>query len=245
MALIEQHINIPTQYGSAPGFMACPDEPGHFPGIIFYMDAPGYREELLNHVRRIAKHGYFAVIYDMYYRLGTVRFNLPRRNDAMSAVIRASMNHLTMKDVVDDTAAILAFIDAQDKASPGKVGTIGHCMSGQHVTAAAANFPTRVACGAALYSVRMVTEAEDSPHKILNMMKGELFYSFAEFDQSVPQEEFETFKKALEASTANYTIEQPKGTHHGYMFAQRAVYSPVDSEDSWNKIFALFQRNLK
>ena len=245
MALIEQHVNIPTQYGMAPGFTACPDEPGHFPAIIFYMDAPGYREELRNHVRRIAKHGYFCVIYDMYYRLGTVRFNLPRRTDEMSAVIRASMNHLTIKDVVDDTAGILAYLDAQDKVSPGKVGAVGHCMSGQYVTAAAANFPSRVACGASLYSVRMVTDAEDSPHKILNDTAGELYYSFAEFDKSVPQEEFEAFKKAADESTANTIIEQPDDTHHGYMFAERAVYSPVQSEESWGKIFALFERNLK
>jgi carboxymethylenebutenolidase len=245
MALIEQHVMIPTQFGEAPGFTAVPDEPGHFPAIIFYMDAPGYREELLNHVRRIAKQGYFCVIFDMYYRLGTVRFNLPRRDDGMSGVIRASMNHLTIQRVVEDTGAVLAYIDAQDKASPGKVGAVGHCMSGQHVTAAAARYPTRIACGASLYSVKMVTDAEDSPHKLLNDTAGELFYSFAEVDQSVPEEEYEAFVKALKASSANYILERPKGTHHGYMFAQRAVYNPVESEGAWDKIFALFDRNLK
>ena len=51
--------------------------------------------------------------------------------------------------------------------------------------------------------------------------------------------------KALKESSANYILERPKGTHHGYMFAQRAVYNPVESEDAWGKIFALFDRNLK
>ncbi len=57
MALIEQHVTVTTKYGKCPAFAACPDAPGRFPGIIFYMDAPGFREELCNMARRIAKHG--------------------------------------------------------------------------------------------------------------------------------------------------------------------------------------------
>ena len=49
-----------------PTFAACPDGPGSFLGIIFYMDAPGIREELRNMARRIAKHGYFCLLPDMY-----------------------------------------------------------------------------------------------------------------------------------------------------------------------------------
>jgi len=30
--------------------------------------------------RRIAKHGYVCPLPDMYYRLGTVRFDIPRRD---------------------------------------------------------------------------------------------------------------------------------------------------------------------
>ena len=52
--------------------------PGQFPGIIFYMDAPGIREELRNMARRIARHGYFCLLPDMYYRLGPLRFDVPR-----------------------------------------------------------------------------------------------------------------------------------------------------------------------
>src|SRR5712671_265679 len=70
--------------------------------------------------RRVsAKHCYFCVLPDMYYRLGTCHFDIPRRDDGMSAVIRAAMNHLTNARVVDDTAALLAYFDAQDMAKPG------------------------------------------------------------------------------------------------------------------------------
>jgi carboxymethylenebutenolidase len=58
--MIENEVIVTTQYGKMPTFAACPEGPGSFPGIIFYMDAPGIREEWRNMARRIAKHGYFA-----------------------------------------------------------------------------------------------------------------------------------------------------------------------------------------
>ena len=118
--MYEQDVIITTKYGQMPSFVACPDGPGQasqHPAIIFYMDAPGIREELRNMTRRIAKHGYFAVLPDMYYRLGTLRFDVNRRDDAMFQCMRAAMNSLTNAMVMDDTAGILGFIDAQDIAA--------------------------------------------------------------------------------------------------------------------------------
>ena len=132
--------------------------------------------------RRIAKHGYYCLLPDMYYRLGTVRFDIPRRDDGMSGVIRASMNSLTIPGVNDDTAAMLAWFDANDRVKPGPVGCVGHCMSGRYITSVAAAFPHRMAAAASLYGVAIVTDKEDSPHLSLNKIKGELYYAFAEHD---------------------------------------------------------------
>ena len=82
--MIEKEVVVTTKYGRQPSFAVCPDEPGQFPAIILYMDAPGIREELRDQARRIAKHGYFCLLPDLYYRLGTLRFDIPRRDEAMS-----------------------------------------------------------------------------------------------------------------------------------------------------------------
>src|SRR3954466_6200132 len=116
--MIESDVIVTTRHGRMPTFAVGPDEPGQCPGIIFYMDAPGTREELRNMARRIARHGYFCILPDMYYRLRTGGFGIPRRTDAMSAVIRASMNSLTNELVTDDTAAMLGWLDANDRVKP-------------------------------------------------------------------------------------------------------------------------------
>ena len=123
--MIEDDVMVQTKYGRQPSFAVCPEGSGPFPGIILYMDAPGIREELRNMARRIAKQGYFCLLPDLYYRLGTLRFDIPRRNDAMSVVIRGAMQSLTNAAVMEDTAGMIAFLDGQDKVAPGPLGCVG------------------------------------------------------------------------------------------------------------------------
>ncbi len=243
--MIEKEVAITTKHGLMPTFAACPDGPGPYPGIIFYMDAPGIREELRNMARRIAKHGYFCLLPEMYYRLGTIRLDIPRRDDAMAAVFRAAMNSLSNAFVVDDTAALLAYLDAQDKAKPGPVGCVGHCMSGQYITTVSAHFPHRMAAAASLYGVGIVTDKPDSPHLLLDKIKGELYYAFAETDHAVPPHIPGELKAALDKVDARYELKVFPGTQHGFCFPERAVYDTLAAEETWSKIFAMWDRNLK
>ena len=242
--MIETEALVPTKYGRMPCFTACPDGAGPYPGVIIFMDAPGIREELRDHARRIAKHGYFCMLPDLYYRLGTVRFDIPRRNDAMSAVIRASMASLTIAGVMDDTGGLLAYLDGQERAKPGPVGCVGHCMSGPYAVAAAARFP-RMRAAASLYGVNMVTDAPDSAHRLIAQVRGELYLAFAETDPGVPPSVIPALRTELERAGTKYTMETVPGTHHGYTFAVRPDYHPVGAEATWTKLFDLWDRNLR
>ena len=241
----EAHVAVTTKHGVMPAFTACPDGPGPFPAIIFYMDAPGTREELRNMARRVARHGYFCILPDMYYRLGTVLFDLPRRTDAMSVVIRGAMNSLTNELVTDDTAAMLGWLDANDKVQPGKAGCVGYCMSGQYITTVSARFPHRMAAAASLYGVQIVNDKPDSPHLLVGQIKGEVYYAFAEHDASVPDHVIPALTEALAKTDVKHTIKIFPGTHHGFAFAERAVYETLAAEQTWADMFAMWDRHLK
>src|SRR6202171_3023636 len=229
--MIEQDVLVNTKYGRQPAFAACPDAPGQFPAIILYMAAPGLREELRIMGKRIAKHGYFCLVPDLYYRLGTLRFDIPRRNDAMSVVIRGAMKSLSNASVAEDTAGMIAFLDGQDKAKPGPLGCVGHCMSGPFALTVAARFP-RMKAAAALYGVDMVTDQPDSPHLALDRIKGELYIGFAEIDPAVPANVVPELEAALKAAGTQHPLETYKGVHHGFCFANRPDYDPVAAEES-------------
>jgi carboxymethylenebutenolidase len=245
MDMYEREAIVTTKYGNMPSFMACPESGGPYPGIIIYFDAPGMREEMRNIARRVAKHGYFVLLPDLYYRLGTIRLDIPRRNDAIGAVIRACMNHLTNEFVYDDTAGMIAYLDAQDRVKPGPVGCVGYCMSGPFVMHAMARIPQRVAAGAAMYGIGMVTDKEDSPHLLAPKIKGELYIAFAEHDPGVPANVLPDLKAALDKAGTKYKMETIAGTHHGFTSPERKDYEPHAAEDTWAKIFAMWERNLK
>lgn len=242
--MIEQDVVINTKYGRQPGYAACPAEPGAYPPVILYMDAPGFRDELKIQARRIAKHGYFCLVPDLYYRLGTLRFDIPRRNEAMSGVIRAAMQSLTNDAVAEDTAGMIAFLDGQDKAKAGPLGCVGHCMSGPFAMTVAAKYE-RMQAAAALYGVGMVTDKPDSPHGLAGEVRGELYVAFAEHDPSVPATTPTTLDAALRKADARYRMDHYPGAHHGFMFANRPDYHAPSAERCWAALFDLWDRNLK
>jgi carboxymethylenebutenolidase len=162
----------------------------------------------------------------------------------MTAVIRACINHLTNERVMDDTAAMLAFVDAQDAAGPGPVGCVGYCMGGGFVACAAAAFPHRIAAAASLYGTRLVTDKADSPHLRLSAVKGEFYFGFAEHDHTAPPEQIAQLEQALKDAAVKYEIEIFPGTEHGFCFPERAAYAPAAAEKTWERLFALWARNL-
>ena len=245
MALIEKDVVVTTKHGRMPAFSACPDAPGQFPGIIVYMDAPGFRDELRTMARRIAKQGYFCLVPDLYYRYGVIRFDTPRRSEAMSAVIKAAWTSLTNADATDDTAGILAFLDAQAQVKAGSVGCVGFCMGGRFAMNVAARFPHRFGAAASLYGVWLVTDKQDSPHLLADQIKGEIYYGFAEVDPSVPPNVIPELRACLDRAGTKHTIEIFPGAKHGFCFPERPDYHPAAAEQAWARLFDLWDRNLK
>ncbi|HTM79330.1 MAG TPA: dienelactone hydrolase family protein [Devosia sp.] len=244
--MFEQHVVVSTRHGTMPAFAVCPDEAGQWPAVIFYMDAPGTRSELMHMARNIAKQGYYCLMPDLYYRLGTIRFDLPRREDTMSGVIRACVNHaVNIEQITDDTGAMLNFLDGQQQVTPGPVGAVGYCMGGPMITWAASRFPERIKGAASLYGIRMATEDSHSPHLEAAKVQGELYYGFAETDRAAPPETIEALRASLVAAGVKHQIEVLPGTEHGFCFPERGHYVPAAAELVWQRLFSLWDRTLK
>jgi carboxymethylenebutenolidase len=154
------------------------------------------------------------------------------------------MADLTIPMVMDDTDALLAFISGDGAASGGAMGAVGYCMSGPFAINAAARHPDRFAAAASIYGVRLVTDAADSPHKAAAKARGELYFACAEIDRWAPLKMVEALKAALAGAGANAEVEVFPGVEHGFAFPQRAAYDRASAERHWERLFALFRRQL-
>ena len=248
--MIEADITIPTPDGNMDCFTCHPEEGGPHPAVILYMDAPGIREELRDMVRRIATVGYYVILPNMYYRTGTegnYGFDLARIREDKAELEKMFnvMNTLTNAAVVSDTGPMVEFLRGQDAASDGPIGCVGYCMSGRYVMSVGAAFPDDFAAIASYYGVGIITDQPDSPHLKASQIKGECYLAFAETDHYVPDQVLSDLPGVLDAAGTNYRIEVYPGTGHGFAFPMRADYVKAAGERHWERMFALFDRNLR
>jgi carboxymethylenebutenolidase len=244
--MIEQTLDIATKDGKTTTFIVHPERDGPHPVILFFMDAPAIREELRDMARRIAAVGYYVMLPNMYYRHGVMEMaDLPPLPDGEHRErMFGFMNALTMPGVMDDADALLDFADRDPAAGKGPIGTLGYCMSGQYAINFAARWPERVGAAASIYGVRLVTDRADSPHLAAAKALGELYFACAEHDQWAPLEMVEALDQSIKSRNLNAEVELYAGVHHGFAFPQRPVYDKPCAERHWERLFALWKRNL-
>ena len=244
--MIDQQIEIPTRDGHTTTFITHPERDGPHPLIIFYMDAPAIREELRDMARRLGTSGHYVMLPNMYYRSGVMELG-PINPDPESPERKrmfALMSSLTIPLVMEDTKALLAYADSQKAARKDIVGTVGYCMSGRYAINAATHFPGRVKAAASIYGVQLATDQPDSPHLAGARTKAELYFGCAETDAYAPQELIDKVKAQMKADGANAEVEIYPGTHHGFAFPKRPVYHRDAAERHWERLLALYRRNL-
>jgi len=244
--MIEQQIDIQTEDGAVTTFIVHPDRDGPHPVILFYMDAPAIREELRDMARRLATSGYYVVLPNLYYRSGVMELGpLPRNaDDPARQRMMELMASLTIPMIMRDTKALIDFVNTQDVASKGPMGTVGYCMSGQFAINAAAHFPDRIAAAASIYGVRLVTDQGDSPHLAARKTKAELYFGCAEIDHWAPLEMVETLAQSLSSAGVDAEVELYPKVEHGFAFPQRPAYDKAAAERHWERLLALFERRL-
>ncbi|MAW55249.1 MAG: hydrolase [Rhodospirillaceae bacterium] len=245
--MIEEVLDIKMTDGEMETFVCRPDRGGPFPAIFMLMDAPGIREELYQMTRRLASVGYYVMLPNLYYRAGKDTKYGPdvlEKDSAENTRMRAVRTKMTIPPVMQDFADMLAYADTQDEAKPGPVGTHGYCLSGPFSLAAAARFPDRVAAAASFYGTWLVSDAEESPHLNLSKAKGELYISCAEHDELAPPEMVTEMKSLFDASGAKGELEIHPGVHHGFAFPERWCYDLPAAERHWERLIALYRRNL-
>jgi carboxymethylenebutenolidase len=245
--MIEDIIDLKTPDGAMETFICRPERGDPPPAIFMLMDAPGIRDELYDMARRLATVGYAVLLPNLYYRAGRdTKYDATvlDHGSAEHTRMRAVRTKMTIPPVMSDFGAMLSYIDNEPTISSGPVGTHGYCMSGPYSLAAAARYPDRVAAAASFYGTWLVSDAEESPHLNLGKARGELYISCAEHDDLAPLPMVEELKKLFGASGAKGELEIHPGVHHGFAFPGRWCYDKPAAERHWERLIALYRRQL-
>jgi len=244
--MVEQEIRVPTADGEMTVFTAHPDGEGPFPTAVLYMDGVGYREQVKENARRFAAGGYYCVAPDLFYRSGEkLTFDLSQMGDpGFRERLMQIVSSVLPEMVVADTEAIFAAIADDAAASSGPKVCVGYCMGARLALHVAAALPDDFVAAAGIHPGALVTDQADSPHHDLASVRGELYFAFAENDQSATPEVIDRFRDELEQQSVKGTVERLPGTSHGFAMADLPVYEPDAAEYHFQETLELWRRNL-
>ena len=242
--MIDQQIDIPTKDGKTTTFISHPERGGPFPVILFYMDAPAIREELRDMARRLATSGYYVMLPNMYYRSGVMELG-PIKPDPESPERKRMfelMNSLNIPLVMEDTRALLAYADGQAAARKDLIGTVGYCMSGQYAINAATHFPDR--SRPRPRSTERIWPPT-SPTARISPRRRPRPNSISAAPRPTSTRRWRSSRRSSRRMKgANAEVEIYPGTHHGFAFPKRPVYDRDAAERHWERLLALYRRNL-
>lgn len=240
-------IEIQTPDGLCPSYLYRPTGAGPWPAVLVFMDGLGIRPAMLHIGERLATHGYFALLPDLYYRAGPYPPMNPKAVLSDAGMRNALKDKFfavaTSPNIMSDTRAFLDYLTAQRDVKREGVGITGYCMGGRLALIAAGTYPETIVAAASYHGGRLANEDSDSPHLLAPRMKARVYVGGAIEDPSFPGDMQQRLEKALTDAGVDHEIETYPA-RHGWVFSDFPVYDATASERHWQTMLALFAAKL-
>lgn len=231
-------VKIPTPDGEIPGYQAMPSRGGPFPVVLVVQEIFGVNEHIQDVCRRLAKLGYFAVAPELYFRQGDVS-GMTDHREIFEKVVSKVADAQVMADL--DAAAVFA---AQGRGDAGRIGLTGFCWGGRIAWLYAAHSGTLRA--AVAWYGRMAGDVDAlhpaQPVDIAARLCCPVLGLYGGLDQSIPLEQVERMRAALNAGHKNAEIVVYPEAGHAFHADYRPSYNEDAARDGWTRMREWFRQ---
>lgn len=240
--MIERKLELPLEGQPVEALLFAPDGGPH-PGVLFLTDIWGIRPGNIGMARRLAQKGFTVLMPNPMWRWSRVTPDgfEPEDRSQIHARLGELFQALTPDQQAHDGGLYVDALLAQPEVRPGKVGVVGYCFTGQMALRTAAVRPDVVAAAASFHGGMLVTDAPDSPHRLLPQIKARLYFGHAVQDQSMTAQQIETLEAALHDWHGAFQSETYEGALHGWTVPGRDVYNELQSERAFEREVELFE----
>jgi carboxymethylenebutenolidase len=227
-------------------YLAQPNQPGNYPGIVVIQEAFGLVDHICDLARRFANIGYNACAPALYWRRGG-----PTNPEDINTVFPV-MFGLPDSEAVQDLEAAAACLRGLPGAT-GKIGAIGFCSGGRHTLLFAGSsnkVDAAVDCWGGFIN-RATPDAETTPARpkppldMVGQLHCPLFGVFGEEDQNPPVSLEPELKKRGQAVGKDVTTKIYKGAGHAFLADYRPSYREGPANELWNDVQGFFGKHLK
>jgi carboxymethylenebutenolidase len=244
--LASRLVEISTPDGSMDGNFFYPTT-GRHPAVILWPDIAGARPAYHVMAMSLASRGYAVLVVNQYYRSArapVLASFAEWRTEAGRARLQPMIGALSAGGIASDGAAFVAWLDAQAEVDTArKIASIGYCMGGPFTFRTAAANPARVGAIASFHGGGLVTEAPDSPHRLIAGFGAAMLVAVAQNDDARAPDDKSALRAAADAANRFAEIEVYPA-QHGWCTIDSPVYDATQAERAWARMLALFADRL-
>ena len=239
-------VQIALTDGTCDAFFVAPSS-GKHPAVILWPDVAGLREAYHQMAMRLAGEGYAVLAVNPYYRNAkspVLSTFAEWRTDAGQAKIKPMREALTPDAITRDAAGLVAWLDQQSHVDKkAKIAAIGYCMGGPFTFRTAAAAPGRVGAIASFHGGGLATDADDSPHRLIEKFNAAMLIAIAQNDDERDPMAKDTLRAAADAAGRFAEIEVYPA-QHGWCTIDSPVYDEAQADRAWGRMLALFKAHL-
>lgn len=217
-------------------YIGIPEGSGPYPGVVVIQHASGVDGFTQDVVHRLFREGYIAAAPELYHRQPA---QLP------APVTRRSL--LRDTEVIEDVNAALAHLRRLPAVSVNPVGIVGFCMGGRVAYLMAAVNPEFKAA-AVFYGGNIMNAWGDgpAPFALTPQIACPLIGFFGADDTNPSPDDVRKLDAELTKWGKPHEFYTYEGAGHAFQnFLDAERYREGASRDSWAKMLAFFQRQLK
>ncbi|MCO5994721.1 dienelactone hydrolase family protein [Actinoallomurus rhizosphaericola] len=223
-------------------YLARPLGPGPYGGVVVIHHMPGYDEPSKEIVRKIAAHGYAAIMPNLHYR------DAPGASPDDAAAASRAAGGVPDERLVGDVDAAARYLKGLT-SSNGKVGTIGYCSGGRQsfLAACSLDLDAAVDCYGAFVVGEVPENFPMAVRPIVDLtpnLSCPLLGLFGAEDQYPSPDQVKELEEALKQHGKTYDFHVYEGAGHAFFAVDRPSYRPQAANDGWQRVFSWFDRYL-
>ena len=246
MAIAEitaQTVTINNQGLEIAAYLATPNNPGTYPGIIVIQEIFGVNEHIRDVTERIARQGYVAIAPAIYQRQAP-GFETGYSPEDVE-IGRKYKDQTTATELLSDIETAIDYLYQLPQVKTTGVGTVGFCFGG-HVVYLAATLD-RIKATASFYGAGIVNWCPGETEPTISRtkdIKGTIYGFFGTADPLIPNEQVDTIADELAKQQIDHQIFRYPDADHGFLCDRRSSYNPAAAIDAWQKMLDLFSSKL-
>ena len=242
VAVSEREVTITTPDGVCDAYFVAPTA-GPAPGVLVWPDVFGLRPAFRQMGRRLAESGYSVLVVNPFYRQKKAP-TAAQGGQTPIAEVMPLMQALTPTMHFSDAKTFVAWLDAQSEVDKArKLGTTGYCMGGPIAVRTASVAPNRVGAVGSFHGAAMVTAAPESPHRLVGQTQASYLIAVAENDDAKEPDAKNALRAAFDTAKLPAEVEVYPAAH-GWCPPDSRVYDATQSERTWTRLLATFNKAL-